>query len=155
MRVAVPRDMGEHARGKARMLALDAQLVGCTAGMQQRLRCRRHHPVHVQIVFGQRELRVAAIEVADAVAGTAMAQHEVRCTRRRPDGIELHEPGAMDRRQEVGCRRRGTGDGVRAQCGERRHTRRHAAHRMANDGTRVVMRRTLWRTTVRASSCGA
>ena len=64
---------------------------GPAARVHQALHGSRHEPVVHEEVLVDVEFRVAALEIAGAIAGDAMPQREVLRPGRRADGIGLHE----------------------------------------------------------------
>ena len=92
---AVLADEGEHLV----RLALRRRRPTCAgrARMHQRQVLARQEAVVDEAVLLDREPRVAALEVAGAVAGDAMAQGQVLGPRRRADRVGLDEAELLDR----------------------------------------------------------
>ena len=80
--------------------------------MHQPLHAPGHETVVDEDVFLDVERLVAPFEVAGAVPGDAVAEDEILRARRRPDGIRLDEPHAVERAFE------GRGGEERARCRE-------------------------------------
>jgi hypothetical protein len=75
--------------------------------------------VNVHEILDQAELAIRAVQVAGAVAGDAVAQDQVLCARRYPQGIDLHESQLRDCLRKRPRRRQRARDGATAQVGER------------------------------------
>ena len=75
----------------------------------------RQEAVVDEEVFFDRQLRIAAFEVAGAVAGHAVTQGEVLRARRGADRIGLHEAEFIDRTRERGRLEQRAGHGMAAQ----------------------------------------
>jgi hypothetical protein len=56
----------------------------------------RQEPVINEIVFFNRECRIAALKIADTVAPDTVTKNQVLCPRRSPDRISLNEAQALN-----------------------------------------------------------
>src|SRR5207244_9454078 len=84
-----------------------------TARMHQDLHRAGHEAVVHEEVLVDVQAGIAMLEIASAIAGHAMTQREVLRSRRRANGIGLHEPEYVERalqrgRREKAARDRGT-----------------------------------------------
>jgi hypothetical protein len=139
------------------------------ARMHQREMPSRQEAVVDEGVFLDLQLRVAALEVAGAVAGDAVAQDQVLRARRRADRVGLDEAELVDRATERRRLEQRSRDGVAAQVVERRclghaammpkrGARRRARGRDASLHWRMeIEHRTqiLSRLTLHVAACGA
>jgi hypothetical protein len=91
--------------------------------MHQREVAARQEAVVDERVLVDPQARIAALEVADAVAGDAVAQDQVLGARRRADRIGLDEAELVDRARERRRLEERARDGVAAQVVERRWLR--------------------------------
>ena len=90
------------------------------ARMHQRVQRARHEAVVDEEVLLDRQPRIAALEVARAVAGHAMAQRQVLRACRGADRVGLHEAELLDRLRQRRRLEQRAGDRVAAQVVEGR-----------------------------------
>ena len=101
-----------------------ARLQRCrgVAGMHQPMMVAVQIAVVDEVVFLDRQTRIAPLEIARAIADDALAQREILGAGRRTDRIGLHEAQLPDGARERGRLEQRAGDGVAAQLLEgRRH----------------------------------
>ena len=80
------------------------------ARVHERMVRARQEPVVDEKILFDVERRIAPVEIARAVTGDAMPQHEVLRTRRRADRIGLHEPKAIERATQIGAGKKASRD---------------------------------------------
>ena len=97
---------------------------GHAARMHERAMRARQETVVDEEILLDIERGIEAVEIADAIVGDPMPQHQVLCARRRPNGIGLDEPEPRDRASDIGGREQAAGDRVAAKVGKLHHERR-------------------------------
>ena len=114
-----PRARTKASTSAARRSVAASQARFGDARMHQRQQAARHEAVVDEAVLLDVQPRIAALEIARAIALDAMAQRQVLRARRRADRVGLHEAEAVDRLLQRGRRKQRAGDGVAAQVVER------------------------------------
>src|SRR6185437_3904094 len=82
------------------------------ARMHQRLQRARHKAVINEEIFLDAKLRITALEIAIAIVGNTMTQHQILRSRRSAYGIGLHETKPVKRALQRGGQEETTSDSV-------------------------------------------
>ncbi len=85
----------------------------------------------------ERQLRIAALQIARAITVDAVAQRQVLCTSRRPDGIGLDEPQLVDGTHQGGRLEQRARNGVATQMAQGNGHAANIPNRRGQDGNRV------------------
>ena len=83
------------------MLALDVPRVADRPRVQQAKRIPWQDTVDMKVFLGQRQRRIALLQVARAIAADAMPEDQVLRAGRRADRVELHEAECAHRGLEI------------------------------------------------------